>query len=72
MNDQDMLTIKGRLLEYGKVVLSNVNPPASIFYYYKDVDTLLKEVERLRWRLNHQTEDDAEACRQGKHEDCGK
>lgn len=26
------------------------------------------EIERLKWRLNHQTEDDV---RQGRHHDCG-
>ncbi len=32
-----------------------------------------REIDRLRWRLNHQTADDAEDCRQGLHHgDCGK
>jgi hypothetical protein len=37
------------------------------------VACLLDEVMRLRWRLNHQTDDDAEECRRGLHPaDCGK
>ncbi len=32
---------------------------------------LIDEVRRLKWRLNHQTDDDVEACRQGRHTDCG-
>ena len=30
------------------------------------------EVQRLKWRLNHQTDDDVAACRRGQHGgDCG-
>jgi hypothetical protein len=37
------------------------------------LESLRHENRRLRWRLNHQTEDDAEACRQGRHPpDCGR
>jgi hypothetical protein len=35
------------------------------------IENLRAEVKRLKWRLNHQTDDDVEECRQGKHEDCG-
>lgn len=35
------------------------------------IDELETENRRLCWRLNHQTDDDVEACRQGKHTDCG-
>lgn len=38
---------------------------------FSEIDRLSAEVQRLKWRLNHQTEDDAEACQHGKHEDCG-
>lgn len=40
----------------------------------RSVDFYLQENKRLKWRVNHVTPDDAEACRQGKHEgtDCGK
>jgi len=38
----------------------------------QQVDELIAEVKRLRWRLNHQTEDDAWECANGKHRDCGK
>ncbi len=40
--------------------------------FLRSVPELIAEVRRLKDRLNHQTEDDVEACRQGKHEDCGR
>lgn len=37
-----------------------------------EVNRLEDEVRRLRWRLNHQTEEDMAACRSGLHgPDCG-
>lgn len=36
------------------------------------IDRLKRENKRLRFRLNHQTDEDVEECRQGKHPpDCG-
>lgn len=36
-------------------------------------EQLKAEVKRLKWRLNHQTEEDMANCKAGRHgDDCGK
>lgn len=45
--------------------------PRYATFWREHVLILLQEIDRLKGRLNHQTEDDRELCRQGKHRDCG-
>jgi hypothetical protein len=47
-------------------------PYPVLFLWLRRAVAAEAEVKRLKWRLNHQTDDDAEACRRGEHEDCGK
>lgn len=38
----------------------------------EEIKILRVEVNRLKYRLNHQTVEDEENCRKGLHKDCGK